>query len=277
MTRSPRIFLSVIFTKRIGLLFLLTLVLAYHLVSQPAQADANVLATVNGKPITREEVISAVPQAEHNPVLLKQSLQRYINTVLIYDDAMHQHLMRLGENLGVPQNELHVWMLHAAEQRWLASHSITQSMIKSQYQHFLASLPAEEWRLRVIMVTHRKSAQTVLREIKHGESFSVLAAQHPKSPNAALGGELGWVNPDKLQASIRQAVAQLMPLEVIGPVNVPQGLAIVQLLGKRKTPKPSLEQTTTSIKEHLQQLSLEEYATTLRQHAKIIYSSNSSY
>lgn len=273
MIRSFHFATSVISTKRIVLLILLTLACTYHLGIHSARADADILATVNGIPITRENVISAVPQANESPKLLQQSLQRYINTMLIYKDAERQHLMRLGEQLGVPQDQLHAWMIHMAEQRWLASHPLTQPMFKNEYQHLLATLPPEEWRLRVIMVVHRKTAQAVILDIKHGENFSVLAAQHPTSPNSALGGELGWVNPNKLQASIRQAVAQLKPLEVIGPINVPQGLAIVQLLGTRKTPKPSLKQATTSIEEKLQQKRLKKYAASLRQHARIVYSS----
>lgn len=232
---------------------------------------AHVLATVNGQIITRKDVINIVPQAAQNANVLHLSLQRYINTLLILDDARRLHLELAARRAHVPADSMQEWLVHAAEQRWLVEHPITMHDIRLRYRQYLASLPPQQWRLRVIQVEHRQSALEVIAALRRGENFSRLAAQHPETPHAAFGGELGWVDPGKLEAAVRQAVSPLQMLQIVGPVSVPQGLVIVQLLGRRKTPRPSLDAVRPDLIKVLRTQRLEKYAARLRKRADIVF------
>lgn len=253
-------------------LLILSVFLVVICVASAAQAaGAEVLATVDGRPITREEVIRAVPQAARDSGLLAQSLQRYINTLLIYNDAIRQHLVREAKEKHVPPAELQQWLIGKAEDKWIAAHPITAQDVAVQYHQFVSSLPPKEWRLREIVVTTREEASRIIADIKRGENFSVLAASQSQGPNAELGGELGWVDPGKIDASIRQYMTSMKPLQIVGPVVVPQGLAIVQLLGLRDTPKPGLSKLKSSLEARLRTQRIEAYAAELREHAHIVY------
>ena len=229
------------------------------------------IVIVDGYPVTRAGILRAEPQSAGNPALFAQTVQSYINTLLIYRDALRQSLEHLPAIEKAPPAERQHLLIEAAEQRWLASHPVTDKDIEAAYRKFLAGLPPRQWRLREIVVPDRAAASHVIDELRRGAVFSVLAAQYPQTPNAALGGELGWVDPNRLYAVIRQYVRRLKPLQVVAPVNIPQGLAIVQLLGKRATPKSPLKSVRKGLLAELRNRRIAAYAAFLRKKARIVY------
>ncbi|SIQ10013.1 MULTISPECIES: peptidylprolyl isomerase [Acidiphilium] len=77
-------------------------------------------------------------------------------------------------------------------------------------------------------------AQTVIKQLRNGAPFPVVAAQFSQSQSALTGGDRGWVEPDLLDPAVR-AIVQRMPAGAISdPVRVAGGFEIVNLLGTRK-------------------------------------------
>ncbi len=80
----------------------------------------------------------------------------------------------------------------------------------------------------------RKFADTVIKQLRNGAAFPVVAAQFSQSESALTGGDKGWVAPDLLDPAVR-AIVERMPTGAISdPVRVPGGYEIVSLLGTRK-------------------------------------------
>lgn len=80
----------------------------------------------------------------------------------------------------------------------------------------------------------RKFADTVIKQLRNGAAFPVVAAQFSQSESALTGGDKGWVAPDMLDPAVR-AIVERMPTGAISdPVRVPGGYEIVSLLGTRK-------------------------------------------
>lgn len=77
-------------------------------------------------------------------------------------------------------------------------------------------------------------AETVIKELRAGAPFPVVAAQFSQSQTALQGGDLGWVQPNQLDPQVAQIVAQMPPGAVSNPINVPGGVEIVTLTGKRQ-------------------------------------------
>jgi len=233
------------------------------------EATNPVVATVNGLNITRAQILAVNPAAASNPAQFQQTLQQFINTVLLYQAAVRD---RLDDNPAVKnaiEAQRQQVLVSAAESAWFEKHPITAADIKTRYDQLVKTLPKEQWRLREIIVTDRAQAGAVLRALKSGQRFSDLAAEHPDSPNSALGGEIGWVNPKQLPASVEDAVQELQPGQVTGPIVLPQGLAIVQMLARRPTEAPSLEAAQGQILQQLRNESLLRYLDALRKDAKI--------
>ena len=95
----------------------------------------------------------------------------------------------------------------------------------------------------------RKLAEQVLAEAKSGKDFGQLAKQYSKDPGSAdKGGELDWTTRDALEAPFAEALYNMTPGEIRGPVKTQFGYHIIKLEeiqpGKVKTleeARPELE------------------------------------
>ncbi len=80
----------------------------------------------------------------------------------------------------------------------------------------------------------RKFADTVIKQLRNGAAFPVVAAQFSQSQSALTGGDKGWVAPDLLDPAVRRIIEQMPVGAISDPVRVPGGYEIVSLLGTRK-------------------------------------------
>jgi peptidyl-prolyl cis-trans isomerase SurA len=79
----------------------------------------------------------------------------------------------------------------------------------------------------------QRFAETVITQLRAGAPFTVVAAQFSQSQNALEGGDLGWVEPSRLDPAVGRVVAEMPPGAVSNPIRVPGGIAIVTLIAKR--------------------------------------------
>lgn len=93
----------------------------------------------------------------------------------------------------------------------------------------------------------RRFADTVIKQLRNGAPFPVVAAQFSQSESALTGGDRGWVEPDLLDPAVR-AIVERMPVGAISdPVRVAGGFEIVHQLGIRKFGEET--KTTLSIRQ----------------------------
>ena len=93
----------------------------------------------------------------------------------------------------------------------------------------------------------------------------MLAAEKSQDPQtAAMGGEAGWLASTQLLAPILKTVKSLKVGEVTGPVAVPKGYVVLQLLGTRAMPKPTLDEVKQQLTEGLRQQAWNAYVIKLR-------------
>ncbi|PBJ82783.1 molecular chaperone SurA [Lysobacteraceae bacterium NML93-0399] len=63
--------------------------------------------------------------------------------------------------------------------------------------------------------------------------FSAAAVRYSDSPNALEGGDLGWRRSDEIPAAFANAVTDLQPGQVLGPIRGPSGFQLLQLVDRR--------------------------------------------
>ena len=80
----------------------------------------------------------------------------------------------------------------------------------------------------------RRFADVVIKQLRAGAPFPVVAAQFSQSQSALQGGDLGWVQPSQLDPNVANVVQQMPPGAVSEPLSVPGGLAIAHLIAKRQ-------------------------------------------
>ncbi len=79
----------------------------------------------------------------------------------------------------------------------------------------------------------RRFADVVIKQLRAGAPFPVVAAQFSQSQSALQGGDLGWVQPSQLDPAVAKIVQEMPPGAVSEPIAVPGGLSIVRLTAKR--------------------------------------------
>ncbi|HQT60252.1 MULTISPECIES: peptidylprolyl isomerase [unclassified Acidiphilium] len=80
----------------------------------------------------------------------------------------------------------------------------------------------------------RHFADVVIRQLRGGAAFPVVAAQFSQGQSALTGGDRGWVEPDLLDPAVRRIVEQMPVGAISDPVRVAGGFEIVNQLGIRK-------------------------------------------
>jgi peptidyl-prolyl cis-trans isomerase SurA len=77
-------------------------------------------------------------------------------------------------------------------------------------------------------------ADTVIKELRAGAAFPIVAAQFSQTQSALEGGEVGWVQPNQLDPGVAQIIPQMPVGAISNPIPVPGGLSIVTLQAKRE-------------------------------------------
>lgn len=235
----------------------------------PQLACAHNLAIVNGQAITDQEVYALNPAAQNNLQVRNQLLQELIDRTLIIQAANKEGLDQtpgFQKKLAQQREQL---LLNAAADQWIKKHPVSLAEMKSRYEQIIHSEPKEQWRLREILVRESKDAYKILKQLRSGGNFSDLAAQQSVGVNAELGGELGWVNVNQLPASEADLVVKLKVGQVVGPIVVPQGFLIVQLLGQRPVVPLPFDAVKQQIINQLHNKALNQYVAGLRKQSKV--------
>ena len=83
-------------------------------------------------------------------------------------------------------------------------------------------------------ISVRSSAEQFVQQIMQGVSFAIVAGQFSQSPSAADGGDIGWVLQGQLAEEIDQALSQLRPGQMAGPIRAEGGYHILLLRDRRE-------------------------------------------
>ena len=79
----------------------------------------------------------------------------------------------------------------------------------------------------------QRFAETVIKELRAGAPFPLVAAQFSQNQSALEGGELGWVQTNQMDQAVAALVTSMPIGAISNPVKVAGGFSIVTLQGKR--------------------------------------------
>jgi peptidyl-prolyl cis-trans isomerase SurA len=93
----------------------------------------------------------------------------------------------------------------------------------------------------------RLLAQRLLQQMKAGAPFSALASNFSRAPSAAVGGDMGWIQPSHLEEKLVQVIQNLRPGQVSMPVRTISGYTIVMVRDVRTSPGLSQGEATLKV------------------------------
>lgn len=79
-----------------------------------------------------------------------------------------------------------------------------------------------------ILVEQKYQAEDLLKRLQDGEDFAELARKHSRCPSAARGGDLGEVDPRRLDRDFAEAADRLKPGEISGVVRTRFGYHLIR-------------------------------------------------
>jgi len=99
-------------------------------------------------------------------------------------------------------------------------------------QHILLTAPANATTEELAAL--QTKALEIIKEAGDGSDFDKLAKKYSQAPDAAKGGDLGFLEPDLLPQGFADAASKLRPGEVSpDPIRTDKGVEIVRLVERR--------------------------------------------
>jgi len=223
--------------------------------------DPIVAATVNGRPIYREDVrafavavglLQETEDLDGNSQAYEAALDRLIEQRLFAMEAEARGLDR-APDIRRRIESMRDWVLAQAiyeeiDQR--ATDPETAERLYRQNQDQLGQ--GTEVRLRDIVFSSREAADAAKRRLDQGERFEALAFELSINRDSAPdGGDLGFAGLSDISAPIRDAVEDSTVGEVLGPIEVGETWHLVRVEDRRERGGPSLEELRPRIVEWL--------------------------
>ena len=241
----------------------------------------DVVATVNGEPITKDEVYEAMYAQQGRQTVESLITQRLIEQeadrrgVQVSDADVDAEIAELAERYGGKEalegllSQSGMTMdalrqnirLNLLVERLLAPQiEITESDLQAYYEeHPDEFVEPEQVHARHILVEEREQAEELLAQLRNGAKFEDLAREHSVDEQSAeKGGDLGWFARGDMVAPFEEAAFGAEPGTLVGPVESPYGFHLIEVLEKRPERKLTFEEARERIHETLFNQALQE-------------------
>src|SRR5262245_29137343 len=242
----------------------------------PEPPPETVVAIVNGKKITRADVIASAKQlpAEYQSQInqvFPALIDRQIDLTLLSDEGMKQNL------LGDPEVKQQVAEItenivrQAVLDRYLKA-QMTEPAIKARYDKFVAALPKQqEVKARHILVEKEEDAKAIIVQLDGGADFSAIAKEKSKDPGSGpKGGDLGYFVAGQMVPEFSDAAFKLEKGQYTkAPVKSQFGWHIIIVDDKRDKQPPSFEEARSTIEQIMSNELVTNYVSELRKAASV--------
>ncbi len=237
---------------------------------QDVTADT-VVATVNGEDITIGHLVLA-------RLSLPDQYKALPNDVLfegLIDQLIQQTV--LGQAVGEMTRRAQVQLdnerrsIVAAEQLGkVVSDAVTEDAVAAAYEaDYSDAEPSQEWDASHILVETEEEAATLLEDLEGGADFAKLAQAKSTGPSGPNGGALGWFGPGMMVKPFEDAVTDMEPGDVAGPIQTQFGWHVVKLNDARMKGAPALDDVRAEIITKLENDAVEQALATLLGAAEI--------
>jgi parvulin-like peptidyl-prolyl isomerase len=248
-----------------------------------SMASAKTLVTVNGKPITQEEVDQELMQAtqgrfnqvpaDRQAAFRQQVLQQLIGKELIYDDAKKSGIINSKEYKSeykkLEQRMKKELAIQVWQKKLLDSIKISTKELKDYYNKNKEEFNEKESvHARHILVKTEDEAKKIISQLKSlsGEKlkqkFIELAKKESTGPSGAKGGDLGYFSKGQMVPAFNDKVFSMKKGEVtLKPVKTQFGYHVIYVEDK----KPSMSRSFDEVKAFIEQrLKMEKFKTVMK-------------
>ena len=264
--------------------------------------NSEVLATVNGEEITRNELYDAMFTNGG-----KEILERLITNRLILQEAKKLKISVSEEDIDTEIGKVIKENFYGAEDYFyqaLEQYGITEDALRDDLKielllrkivrdqitvteedtreyfienQYLFNTP-EQVEARHILVETRDEAEEIIQLLDEGQDFSELAKEHSiDTVSAQQGGNLGFFQRGEMVAEFEEVAFNLAVGSRSGPVETTHGFHIIEVLNRREAHEATFDEVKEAAEEKLLEKlvyeKMEEQINRLREEADIKYQS----
>lgn len=222
----------------------------------PSQAaPEDVLATVNGKPITEADLDLAVNDLEQQ--LVNVPAERRRAAALSFLIEVHL-LAAEAEKSGLSDSAafqrrmelLRRRALHTGYVEQEVAATLTEEAVRERYDLEVANTsPVNEIKARHILVKTKDEGMSIIGELDGGADFVELAKQKSTGPSGPNGGDLGYFGPGQMVPPFEQAAFQLdIGAYSKEPVETQFGWHVILVEDKRAQQPPAYDEVKEQIR-----------------------------
>src|SRR5271165_936463 len=242
-----------------------------------ASADPKVVATVDGAPITEDDLNDAMadigpglPQKLEGAQRQKYVLDYLIDLKLAAKKAQAENLDQspdFAKKLAYYHDKLAMEELLGS----VAKAATTEEAERKAYDEAAkAEPPTEEIHAQHILLPNEDEAKKALARVKGGEDFAKVANEVSKDTGGD-GGDLGWFTKDRMVPEFSEAAFKLKKGEISDPVKTQFGWHIIQVEDTRTKTFPPFEQLKEQAARYVAQKAESDEVASLHAAAKIQY------
>ena len=241
-----------------------------------AQADTDVLMTIDGDEVTRADLdIASEDLAEVLQRLPEDVREEYVLTFLtdleliaksdraaaMSDDPDVQRAVEYGRKKALIDRVL----------TRVADEAATDEAIEARFNELIADAePEQEVSARHILVETEEQAVALKEELDGGADFAELAAEHSLDPGSgARGGDLGYFGRGQMVPPFEEAAFSLEIGTVSDPVQSQFGWHLILVEDRRDRPLPTLEKVAPQIRDEIAREAARMFIEELRANATI--------
>ncbi|MDD3725755.1 MAG: peptidyl-prolyl cis-trans isomerase [Candidatus Ratteibacteria bacterium] len=245
--------------KRILFISALVVILAGFLYFLLFFKNRNVVAVVNGYPITIKDIhieadVSPSVYKEMLEINPKSVVEEYTNQILLFQEAK-RYERELKKDIEPLMKNYYIKTLTKmyVDKVLTERIKITDEEIAEYYNaHLEEFLIPEKVRLFEIVVPTQEKAEDVRRRLSLGESFELIAANESISASRERAGDLGWIDVRKLEPELAALISKMTPGDILANIiRTETGYHIIKLAGKMESRMLTLQEASPGIKEML--------------------------
>ncbi|WP_223478146.1 peptidylprolyl isomerase [Oricola indica] len=241
-----------------------------------AQETSEIVGTMDGKPITRQDLdLTLTDLQDQLGQVPPEGRDAAALTALIDIRALAEK----AEEAGLDETEdfrsrlefMRQRALHNAYFRTEVLDKITDEDVRARYdKEIAATSPENEVRARHILLASEEEAKAVIAELDNGADFDTLAKEKSTGPSGPNGGDLGYFARGSMVPEFEEAAFALEVGEYTEePVQTQFGWHVIKVEDKRAAQPPAFAQVEGQIRSVLVRERYFELLTELRGQADV--------
>jgi peptidyl-prolyl cis-trans isomerase C/foldase protein PrsA len=130
--------------------------------------------------------------------------------------------------------------------------TVTEDQVRRYYEEHPGEFEQpEQVRAAQIVVKTMDEARQIQRQLRSGQTFAELARKHSLSPDAKLGGDLGFFPRGRMPPQFDEVAFKLPINQVSDIVSTPYGFHLFKILAKKQASRRPLREAHGQIEQRL--------------------------